>query len=99
MNKMQNKTSIDAEMKAPLGGKTAVDRSTLLTLLGEVLKKQHAKVLNGRIRNEKTCKLRLESARVFAYVASVYGGILKDKDLSDILKRLDALEETQNAKQ
>ena len=93
---MKDKVSTEADKSAPPGDITELDRGKLLSLLSEVLKKQHAKVINGRIRDEKAFKLRLESTRVFAYVASVYGGILKDKDLSDILKRLEALE---NAKQ
>jgi hypothetical protein len=98
MNRTKSRESSDAETEAPPGGKS-VDRSTLLTLLSDVLKKQHVKVQNGRIRDVKTFKLRLESVRVFAYVASVYAGILKDKDITDILKRLDALEAKDDAKQ
>lgn len=82
----------EGDKSAPPGDITELDRGKLLSLLGEVLKKQHAKVISGRIRDEKAFKLRLESARVFAYVASVYGGILKDRDLSDILKRIEVLE-------
>ena len=93
---MGDKVNTEGDKSAPPGAITAIDRSTLLSLLSEVLKSQHTKVINGRIRDEKAFKLRLESVRVFAYVASVYGGLLKDKDLSDILKRLEALESNAN---
>ena len=89
---MENKEIDKEDLSAPPGDITELDRVRLLSLLGAVLKKQHIKVMNGRIRDEKAFKLRLESVRVFAYVSSVYGGILKDKDLTDILKRLEALE-------
>ena len=89
---MTDKVNTEGDKSAPPGDITELDRGKLLSLLGEVLKKQHTKVIHGRIRDEKAFKLRLESARVFAYISSVYGGILKDKDLSDILKRLEALE-------
>jgi len=89
---MEDRVNTEGDKSTPPGDITELDRAKLLSLVGEVLKKQHAKVINGRIRDEKAFKLRLESARVFTYVASVYGAILKDKDLSDILKRLEVLE-------
>ena len=89
---MEDKVNTEADKSAPPGDITELDRSKLLSLLGEVLKKQHAKVINGRIRDEKAFKLRLESARVFAYVAATYGAILRDCDLDSIRKRLEVLE-------
>lgn len=89
---MKDKVNTEADKSTPPGDITELDRGKLLLLLGEVVKKQHAKVINGRIRDEKAFKLRLESARAFGYTCSVYGTILKDKDLSDIITRLEALE-------
>lgn len=79
---MQNKTSRNAKIEAPREGIFCWDE--LLSLLGEILKKQHAKAMRDRIRNPKTFRLHLDAGRVFAYIAGVYGGILKDKDLTDI---------------
>jgi hypothetical protein len=80
----------------PLGGPEIdggeLDRDSLLKMLTEILKQQHKQALGGRIRDEKKFKLRLDAVRAYAYVASVYGSILKDKDLSEILKRLEVLE-------
>jgi hypothetical protein len=80
----------------PLGGAEIdggeLDRDSLLKMLAEILRSQHTKALHGRIRDEKRFKLRLDAVRVCAYVASVYGSILKDKDLTEIERRLEALE-------
>jgi hypothetical protein len=79
-------------------GKAEIDREGLLKLLTEIMNAQHQRAMNGRIRNEKSFKLRLDAVRVFGYLASVYAGILKDSDLSDILQRLEALETNANSK-
>lgn len=85
---------------SPLGGDEIamkeIDRAALLEMLSIILRNQHKKALNGRIRDEKRYKLRIDGIRAFAYVASVYGSILKDKDLSDITKRLEVLESNAN---
>jgi hypothetical protein len=81
---------------APLGGdiiaREEIDRSTLLAMLSEILKNQHRQALGGRVRDERKYKLRLDAVRVYGYLASVYGSILRDRDLSDIIKRLEVLE-------
>jgi hypothetical protein len=69
-----------------------IDRDKLLNMLSEIVKTQHYKIKNGRIRDVKNEKLKLESVRGLAYLCSVYNGILKDRDLSDIEKRLEVLE-------
>ena len=96
---MTNEETGEGDKSAPpggLSGTSQIDRNKLLTLLSEVLKTQHTKIVSGRIRNEKTFKLRLEAIRVFAYLSSFYGSILKDKDLTDFEKRLEALENANN---
>ena len=96
---MTNEETGEGDKNASPGGlsdTSQIDRGKLLTLLSEVLKTQHTKIISGRIRDEKTFKLRLEAVRVFAYISSVYGTILKDKDLSDIEKRLENLENANN---
>lgn len=80
----------------PLGGIIELGREELLLLLSEIVQKEHKKILHGRVRDEKTFKLRLDGVRCFAYLSSVYGSILKDKDLSEILKRLEVLENNAN---
>jgi hypothetical protein len=75
-----------------LSGTLEIDRDTLLNMLSGIVKTQHFKITKGRIRDAKNEKLRLENVRVLAYLASVYNGILKDRDLTDIEKRLEALE-------
>ena len=85
----------EEESILPYGGITdtlEIDRDKLLNMLSEIVKTQHFKILKGRIRDPKNEKLRLENVRVLAYLASVYNGILKDRDLTDIEKRLENLE-------
>ena len=95
---MATEETTEEEAQTPHMGteKGELDRDSLLEMLTQILRNQHKKALGGRIRDEKRFKLRLDAVRVYAYVASVYGGILKDKDLSDILKRLEALEKNGN---
>ena len=80
----------------PISGTLEIDRDTLLNILSEIVKTQHYKIKSGRIRDLKNEKLKLESVRVLAYLCSVYNGILKDRDLTDIEKRLEALENANN---
>ena len=93
---MTNAEEAGTGESAPLGGdiiaREEIDRSTLLAMLSEILKSQHRQALGGRVRDEKKYKLRLDAVRVYGYLASVYGSILRDRDLSDIIKRLEALE-------
>jgi hypothetical protein len=94
---MKDKVSTEADKSAPLGD-IEIDRTHLLSLMSEILRAQHKRALNGRVRNEKLYKLRMEAIRVFSYAASVYSGILRDKELTDIEARLETLEVVQNAK-
>lgn len=84
-------TTGELEKTTPPGA-IEIGRGELLIMLSEIIQKEHEKLLHGRVRNEKTFKLRLDAARCFAYLSSVYGSILRDKDLSEILKRLEVLE-------
>lgn len=95
---MSNKETEERDKSAPPGG-IEIDRTQLLSLMSEILRAQHKRALNGRVRNEKLYKLRMEAIRVFSYAASVYSGILRDKDLTDIERRLEALEEKNGIKQ
>ena len=88
---MEDKVNTEADKNAPPGG-IEIDRTQLLSLMSEILRAQHKRALNGRVRNEKLYKLRMEAIRVFSYAASVYSGILRDKDLTDIETRLEVLE-------
>ena len=85
----------EEESILPYGGITGtleIDRDKLLNMLSEIVKTQHYKITNGRIRDAKNEKIKLDSVRVLAYLCSVYNGILKDRDLTDIEKRVEALE-------
>ena len=85
----------ESESGLPYGGITGtleIDRDKLLSLLGEIVQSQHKKITSGRIRDPRNEKIRLESVRVLAYLCSVYSGILKDRDLSEIERRLEVLE-------
>ena len=86
----EEKTGEEAQI--PPRGTIDLNREALLTLLSEIVQKEHKKILHGRVRDEKNFKLRLDSVRTFAYLANVYASVLKDKDLSEILKRLEVLE-------
>jgi transposase len=79
-----------------ISGTLEIDRDKLLNMLSDVLTSQHYKITKGRIRDAKSEKIKLDSVRVLAYLCSVYNGILKDRDLTDIERRVEALE---NAKQ
>jgi len=79
-----------------ISGTLDIDRDKLLNMLSEIVRRQHFKILRGRIRDAKTEKLRLENVRVLAYLCSVYNGVLKDRDLSDIEKRVGELENANN---
>ena len=96
---MATETEMEEESILPYGtltGTLEIDRDKLLNMLSEIVKTQHFKITKGRIRDPKNEKLRLENVRVLAYLCSVYNGILKDRDLSDIEKRLEALENANN---
>ena len=73
-------------------GTLEIDRDKLLNMLSEIVTTQHYKIKNGRIRDAKNEKIRLENVRVLAYLCSVYNGILRDRGLSDLEKRLENLE-------
>ena len=88
---MPNKEMKEKDTSTLPGG-IEIDRTQLLSLMSEILRAQHKRALNGRVRNEKLYKLRMEAIRVFSYAASVYSGILRDKDLTDIETRLEVLE-------
>ena len=91
---MTTETISESETRLPYGGTPGtleLDRDKLLNMLSEIVKTQHDKIKNGRIRDAKNEKLRLESVRIFSYLCNVYSSILKDRDLSDI-ERLAALE-------
>jgi len=96
---MATETEMEEESILPYGaisGTLEIDRDKLLNMLSEIVKTQHFKITKGRIRDPKNEKLRLENVRVLAYLCSVYNGILKDRDLSDIEKRLEVLENANN---
>lgn len=69
-----------------------MDRDKLLTVMGEVIAGLQTKIQRGRIRDRTNEKLRLESMRVLFYGMSVYNAILKDKELDEIERRVEALE-------
>ena len=92
---MATEATSEEESILPYGaitGTLELDRDTLLNMLSEIVKTQHYKIKSGRIRDAKNEKIKLDSVRVLAYLCSVYNGILKDRDLSDIEKRLEVLE-------
>ena len=92
---MATEATSEEESILPYGaisGTLDLSRDELLILLSQVVRAQHFKITKGRVRDAKNEKIRLDSVRVLAYLCSVYNGILKDRDLSDIEKRLEALE-------
>lgn len=92
---MATETEMEEESVLPYGAITGgleIDRDKLLNMLSEIVSTQHFKITNGRIRDAKNEKIRLDSVRVLAYLCSVYNGILKDRGLTDIEKRLEVLE-------
>jgi len=96
---MANEETGEGDKSAPpggLSGTSQIDRNELLNMLSGILVLQHLKLKSGRIRDAKNEKIRLEALRGFSYLCSVYSSILKDKDLTDIGMRLEALENAKN---
>lgn len=60
--------------------------------MSEVIGSLQAKIQRGRIRDPPKEKLRLEAMRVLFYGMSVCNAILKDKELDEIKRRLEVLE-------
>lgn len=74
----------------------ALERKEVLALLSRVIKAQETRIVNGRVRDVRNERVRLESVRVLGSVCSVFNNVLRDKDLSEIEKRLEALEHANN---
>jgi len=92
---MENEESGEEKEKMLLEGVRNgefLDRGQLLTILKNVIKKQELKTTNGRIRDIKNEKIRLESVRVLGYLCYVANNVLKDRSLDKIEERLEALE-------
>lgn len=83
--------------KTHLGGHNAkqLDRDQLLDLLTGMLDEMYNKIMHGRVKDKNVFQSKVTALRAFSYGVSVYGSVLKDKDLDVINDRLDRLEDPQ----
>ena len=68
-------------------------REVVLACLEEARRDLHTKVKVGRFKSPALEKARNEKIRLLITCCQVMAGIMKDADLDDLKKRLDALEE------
>jgi hypothetical protein len=73
-------------------GKT-FDRETVLNDLHEMLCEMHYKVVHGRMKSKEAFSLKLQALKAYSYSASVFSSILDASENSDVLARLELLEE------
>lgn len=67
------------------------DRDKILELLSESIGKLKNKIDNGRIKDEKKEKLKIEQYRALIYSCNTYNSVLKDKQLDDLDNQLTEL--------
>jgi hypothetical protein len=96
MTETENEAPYSEEHARPPGGDsgpvTALSRYDLLAILNQTISTLHTKFVTGRIRNERTEKIRLDIARTLGYLSSVSLSFLREEKLADIERRLEALE-------
>ena len=68
-------------------------REVVLACLEEARRDLHTKVKVGRFKSPALEKARNEKIRLLITCCQVMAGIMKDADLDDLKKRLDALED------
>lgn len=71
--------------------KEIFERDKILELLSESIKNIKHKIDNGRIKDEKKEKLKIEQYRSLVYSCNTYNSILKDKQLDDLDNQLTEL--------
>ena len=70
-----------------------LSRDELLVTLSDIIKATKAKVINGRVRDPTHERIKTEILRACAYSIHIYSSILKDREISDIERRITELEQ------
>jgi hypothetical protein len=69
-----------------------LDRDELMELADGMVKFLHARTMSERFREQKGDKLRLAYARATLSAIQAYAALLKDEEIAELQKRIDALE-------
>lgn len=73
-------------------------REALLSVNSELIEQLHSRLKAKRFRPQEGDALKLAYMRVFIQALQVQNAILKDSELDEIKKRIEALESTQSGK-
>ncbi len=73
--------------------KKTMSRTELMDVTAEIVLETRKKSVAGRFRSPDTEKLRDSKTRLCIQAITAYGVLLRDEQLEDILRRLDALED------
>ncbi|WP_353634666.1 hypothetical protein ABSL23_03085 [Halobacterium sp. NMX12-1] len=69
------------------------ERDEILALLEDGIEEAHRKVKDGRVYDAENEKVRIKWIRALAYAANVHRQIQNDRDLEELSRRLEQLEE------
>lgn len=72
---------------------TRLDREDLLQLTSDLIEYLHGRACGQRFRPYPTDKDRAAFQRVMVAAISAYGSILKDEEIENIKRRIEALED------
>ena len=72
---------------------TRLDREELLQMASDLIEYLHGRACGPRFRPYPTDKDRAAFQRVMVAAISAYGSILKDEEIENIKRRLEALED------
>ena len=89
---MIKKTNTKHKTRAGSRSVKQMDRDALLDKLGSMLTEMYTKIMTGRVKDKTVFTAKVSALRAYSYGISIYGSVLKDRDLDRISARLDALE-------
>jgi hypothetical protein len=69
-----------------------IDRAEVLTLASDLLTLLQRRTCAERFKEQEGDKTRVSYARVMVAAISAYGGLLRDAELDDLKRRIEALE-------
>lgn len=76
----------------------ALSRGALLEISSSIITELQQKATSGRFRSPDNERMRDAKTRLLIQAIGVYGGLLRDVELSEIKSRLDAIEIAQERK-
>jgi hypothetical protein len=77
----------------PVLGKLRMDRDEILTLASELITLLHHRTCGERFREQDGDKMRTTYARVLVSAIQAYSGLLKDAELDELKRRIEAIEQ------